>query len=118
MFNYHKVSSYFDCELCNKLLVDPIVLPCGNCICKSHLNELLNNISKKESTFICCMCRDEHHIPKNGFMIQKNLQDLLNLEFNALKLSPEFDECMKEIENARNNMAKVELLEQNTENYI
>ena len=71
MFNYHKVSSYFDCDLCNKLLVDPIHLLCGNWICKSHLNELLNNMSKKESTFICCMCQDEHHIPNNGFMIEK-----------------------------------------------
>jgi len=51
-------------------------------------------------------------------MIQKNIQNLLNFELNAFKLSPVFEECKEEIEDARNNMVKVELLEKNAENYI
>jgi hypothetical protein len=82
MFKVNKVKASFDCYLCNKLLVDPIVLLCGNCICKTHLNELLTNISRDKSTFICCICKDEHQIPKNGFMIQKKIQNLINLELN------------------------------------
>ncbi len=35
-----------------------------------------------------------------------------------MKLSPVFEECKEEIEDARNNMIKVELLEKNAENYI
>jgi len=35
-----------------------------------------------------------------------------------LFLSPVFHECTKEIEDAKDNMFKVELLEQNAENYI
>jgi len=118
MFKVDKVKASFDCDLCNKLLVDPIVLPCGNCICKPHLNELLNNISKENNTFKCCICQDEHHIPKNGFMIHQKLLNLLNLELNALKLSPVFEECKEEIEDARDNMVKVETLEKNAINYI
>jgi len=39
MFKIDKIKVSFDCDLCKKLLVDPIVLPCGNCIC-SNLNLL------------------------------------------------------------------------------
>ena len=39
-------------------------------------------------------------------------------ELNTLKLSPVFHECTKEIEEAKEKMVKVELLEQNAENYI
>ena len=39
-------------------------------------------------------------------------------ELNTLKLSPVFHECTKEIEEAKEKMVEVELLEQNAENYI
>ena len=118
MFNYHKVSSYFDCDLCNKLLVDPIVLPCGNCICKPHLNELLTNITKEKNTFICCICQDEHQIPKNGFMIHQKLQNLIKLELNLLEPSPLYEECKKEIEGAKEKVVKIEQLKKDPESYL
>ena len=77
MFKIDQLKSSVACDLCNKLLVDPILIPCGNSICKTHLNELINNMPKEKNTFICCICQDGHQIPKNGFMIQKKLQNLI-----------------------------------------
>ena len=51
-------------------------------------------------------------------MVNNRLQKLLSLELNAVKLSPVFDECMKEIEDAKENVVKIEFLEKNAENYI
>jgi len=93
-------------------------MPCGYFICEAHLNEVLLNISKEKNTFICGICQEEHLIQKNGFIINKRLQKLSKFKLNALKSIPVFDECSKEIENAKEKMAKVELLEQNAENYI
>ena len=118
MFKIDKVKSSFDCDLCNKLLVDPVVMPCGNSICKAHLNEVLTNISAEKNTFICFICQEEHYIPKNGFTIHKKLQNLLSLELNALEPSPLYEECKKKIENAKEKVVKIELLEKNPENYL
>ena len=118
MFKVDQLKSSSDCDRCNSPLVDPIVIPCGYFTCKAHLDELLTKISKEKNTFICGICQEMHHIPKNGFMIHKRLQNLIKLELNSMKLSPVFEECKKEIEDARNNMVKVELLEKNAENYI
>ena len=118
MFKVDQLKSISDCDRCNNLLVDPIVMPCSNVICKKHLNEILNNISNEKNTFICGICLEEHQIPKNGFIVNNRLHKLTKFELNTLKLSPVFHECTKEIEDAKDNMFKVELLEQNAENYI
>jgi hypothetical protein len=118
MFKVNQLKSSSDCDRCNNFLVDPIVMPCGYIICKNHLNELLTNKSIEKNTFICGICQEEHLIPKNGLIVNNRLQKLFKLELNTLKLSPVFDECTKEIEDARDNMVKVELLEKNAENYI
>ena len=64
------------------------------------------------------MYNEEHALPKNGFMVNHRLQSLLELGIDAFKASPIFDECKKEIEDARKNMREVELLETNSESYI
>jgi hypothetical protein len=118
MYKVNEVKASFDCDLCNKLLVDPVVMACGNFICKAHLDKLLTNASNEKSILICGICQEEHLIPKKGFMVNNRLQKLLRLELNALKVSPVFDECIKEIEEAKENVVKIGLLEKNAENYI
>ena len=118
MYKINEVKATLDCDLCNKLLVDPVVMPCDSTICKTHLDKLITNGSNEKSTFICEICQEEHLIPKKGFMVNKRLQKQLRLELNALKVSPVFDECMKEIEDAKENVVKIGLLEKNAENYI
>jgi DNA repair ATPase RecN len=64
------------------------------------------------------ICQEEHVIPKNGFVVNDRLQELLDVELNKLAPSPMFEECMKEIEDAKENVVKIGLLEKNAENYI
>jgi hypothetical protein len=120
MFRVDKVKSSFNCHLCNKLLVDPVVMPCDNFICITHLDNVIDNTAKsKKDTFVCELCQEEHPIPKNGFVVSKRLQDLLQLELNTLKFDcPIFDQCKKEIEEAKQKMNQIELLENNSETFI
>jgi len=118
MYKIEIVKSFLDCEQCNKLLVDPVVIACGKFICKIHLDKLLTHEFKKKNTFICGICQEEHFIPKNGFVVHNRLQNLLDVELNKLASSPMFEECRKEIENAKENMIEIGLLEKNAENYI
>ncbi len=118
MYKIEKVKSFLDCQLCNKLLVDPVVMACGKFICKIHLERLLTHESKEKNTFICEICQEEHFIPKKGFVVSDRLQGLLDVELNKLAPSPMFEECRKEIEKAKENVNEIGLLEKNGENYI
>jgi len=118
MYKVNEVKATLDCDLCNRLLDDPVVMPCDSTICKTHLDKLITNGSNEKSTFICEICQEDHLIPKKGFMVNNRLQKQLRLELNALKVSPVFDGCMKEIEDAKEKVVKIEFLEKNAENYI
>jgi hypothetical protein len=116
MYKVEKLKSFLDCEQCKKLLVDPVFMACGKFICKLHLDKLLTH--KEKNTFICEICQGEHFIPKDGFVVPNRLQDLLDIELNKFAPSPMFEECRKEIENAKESLVEIGLLEKNAENYI
>ena len=118
MFDVDQIKHVFDCDLCHQILVDPISIPCGNNFCKSHLDTLLINVSKDKSFFSCEICKEEHFIPKSGFLVNKRMQSGLEIQFNTLKLTPVFDECKQEIKKANENLEKVKTLEKNSESFI
>ena len=118
MYKVEKIKNFFDCDLCHKVLVDPISTPCGNNVCKGHLDNLLKNVSKEKSFFRCEICQEEHFIPKSGFKANKRLQNGLEIQFNTLKLTPIFDQCKEAIKKGHEKVAKIEMLERNSECYI
>ena len=118
MFKVDKLKSSLNCDGCHKLLVDPVVMPCDNIICKAHLDKLLRELPNEKNTFTCVICLEEHLIPNNGFVISSRLQDLLGLELNQFEPSPMFEECKNELRDARKTMLNIEHLESNAESYI
>ena len=121
MLKVDQIKNFFDCDECNKLLVDPIVLACGSVVCKSHTAFLENKCNEK--VFNCGLCNDTHSIPENGFVVNKRIQNLLTIELNALKVlnkvkSPVFNDCKNEIKKAEEQIATIEPLEKNSELYI
>ena len=119
MYKINKVKAFFDCDLCKKLLVDPVVMPCDSTICKTHLDKFITNAPNEKSTLICLVCQEEHIIPKKGFIVNNRLQKLLTLELNALKFDCQiYNGCTKEIEDAKEKVVKIRLLEKNAESYI
>jgi len=119
MYKIDEVKNSFDCDLCKKILADPVVMPCGSFICKIHINRMINNSCDQKDILICEICQEEHHIPKNGFVVNNRLKKLLKLELKSLKFDcPVFDDCKKGLEKAKENMLKVEELEKNGEMFI
>ena len=83
MFKIEIIKNFFECDLCHQVLVDPITIPCGNSVCKGHLDNLLMNVSKEKSFYQCEICQEEHFIPKSGFKVNKRLQNALQNQFNT-----------------------------------
>lgn len=122
MFKVEKIKTFLDCDQCSNLLVEPITLACGFSVCKKHIDKLIKEPSTNPNQlfnfFKCELCNEDHFIPPNGFVINKRMQSGLEIEFNTLKLNPIYDECKKEIEQAKENIINIDSLESSAECYI
>lgn len=74
-------------------------------------NQQTNNMFK------CQVCSEEHRVPKEGFVVNKRIQQVVDIKFNALKLNPVYDECKKEIEKAEEKLAEFRGLKKNSQGY-
>ena len=114
MYKTDQVETLFNCEICLKTVVSPVTLPCGNNVCQSHLQMHLG-----KEQFRCQLCGDEHHVPKKGFQINKNIQRGLEMELHkAFGSNPAFEECKSHIENAAKVIRQLEVLRDSPEGYI
>lgn len=97
------ISSIFDCNVCNNLLVHPVTVPCGTNLCKRHLESLVAKLPKEATSYKCEMCQDEHQIPTQGFNVNMQLESVLELELSSI-----FCKFTRKINETQDNMAKVE----------
>jgi hypothetical protein len=80
----HKINQakiLFNCNLCHKVLVEPITFQCGNTVCQSHVVNLLYLANSK---FKCVICHENHAVPENGFKVNKVIQDALDFRMTTI----------------------------------
>jgi hypothetical protein len=63
MYRIEKLAKLFMCKICQAEISKPIILPCGQSICKKHLDTLFNGVDK----FECSLCLNEHFKQEPGF---------------------------------------------------
>lgn len=97
------ISSIFDCNLCNNLLVQPVTVPCGTNLCKRHLENLVAKSPKEATSYKCEICKDEHQIPAQGFNVNMQLASVLELKLSSILYN-----FSRKINETQDNMAKVE----------
>lgn len=98
-------------DQCNKLIVEPVFTACGYSVCNSHVSQLKN-------TFKCELCHVEHEVPKQGFVVNRKVQDALDIQLNTLELTPIYEECKQAIEESQKNVVEIESMGKDSENYI
>ncbi len=52
MYKFDKLQFFLDPDLCNKLLIDPSVIPSENFVCKTHLDKLTDSSDYKAPLFL------------------------------------------------------------------
>ena len=110
---FKKVKRTLNCFLCNTPLINPVVMSCGKSICKKHLKELITNGSNFKNNLLSIIIQNELSFQKDG-----QSKTALDLELNQLEQSRVFNECKQEIDIAKENVVKIEVLENNSEIYI
>ncbi len=111
MFQFEKLNDLFNCKLCKNVLVDPILLPCGETVCKAHTDEL----SKGK----CMSCYGAHIVPKEGFLENRIVKHQLDFEINNINLNfSQFNDYYKIIQDLKKNLKEIELIRKDPEDYI
>jgi hypothetical protein len=69
------INDIYTCDYseCGLYLKEPISLPCGKSICKSHTN------SNNNDTFKCISCEKTHKIEEDGFQVNTKLLKLIEM---------------------------------------
>jgi hypothetical protein len=63
------------CSNCAKILKDPIVLPCDDCICREHLTE---KEVLKQNKIKCVKCQQEFKVKNSDFKSNKLVKQMLD----------------------------------------
>ena len=92
MYKLDQIKNMFNCKICSKLLVDPVTLPCGDSVCKLHLKDYIGKMK-----YECQCCKQEHSVHKEGFVINKFIQDQLKMQLNSIYINSIYEECRNKI---------------------
>ena len=103
---FHKL---FTCKACFLILEAPVVLPCGEIICKKDVEELFPGS--------CFHCSQKHAIPDEGFPSEKRLEKMLQLKVYNLNLGLDFKSIQQEIESISSYLDELELLQSDPDFY-
>ena len=91
-----KLKSNLTCSYCSKIYKDPVELPCGDLICKEHLND--NEVVQKNK-IKCQECKQEFEVKGIEFnlskAIQKQIDNKLYLNDDEIALKQKIEESIK-----------------------
>ena len=73
-----QIEEILKCHQCNNISQNPKFLPCGESMCGSCIQELLNSLTNSQKEFECPLCQTSHVIPiDRQFPENKSLMKLL-----------------------------------------
>jgi hypothetical protein len=90
-----KIETILICNVCDRKMVDPRLLPCGKSVCNRCVDFLTDAEKKKIKCKYCCK---EHEIPDGGFYINQLAQEMLKCEAKAVFRSNHTEEFKKLLE--------------------
>jgi hypothetical protein len=105
------VQNKLACSHCVKILQSPITLPCGETICKHHVNEL-------EKKYHCDSCGENHPIPKKGFQVNKIVEDMLQSKISSLHFGEEYQSAADALNSLEDLLKNCHLLRQDLNSEI
>ncbi len=95
--------SFFNCQKCQKVIHEPVCLPCGETVCRSHSEDIC---SRK-----CPFCLKTHQPPEGGFPPNLIVQ-------NMLMNKRSFVESKKLLEDLNMQFIEIETFRNDPEYYI
>lgn len=107
------------CPFCKTRFKQPIILPCGESICKQDIVNLYCKFGYMSVRFIkCCFCNDLHQEPESSFPFDRKLIKLLELNIDTLDLGQTHKVATIECEKLKNKIEQLSTLTKNGEIFL
>lgn len=107
------INESIQCGQCRQLLHSPVVLPCGNSICREHVTTCV------EPSLYCLSCQSDHEIPEAGFCPNRALEQIISTRIRNFKYPEDY---VKSIESCNVSLMVLkqmkDKLDLSAENYI
>jgi WD40 repeat protein len=94
-------------ENCNKYYEEPVILNCGKLICKAHVIDLLQANNIENEKFYCKMCKNQHEINKENFIIHQDLFEFLKDDSHLSDKQKEIKILFGQFEITVNNLNRI-----------
>lgn len=120
--NVEHITDLFKCKFCKKCYENPIVLPCGDKICKNDLNQIYSQITLDDNDDIphlrCPSCNESITVPKNGFPIDREMKKLIDIGLDKLSFGEVFDRSKESVHNLAKKIERLETLNSNPKEFV
>ena len=101
----------FSCQKCQKLIHEPVSLPCGETVCRSHSEDICSGK--------CPFCPGTHQLPEAGFTPNLMVQKMLISKLHKLNINfDKFDESKKLVEDLNKQFRAIETFRNDPEYFI
>jgi chromosome segregation ATPase len=97
------IKEELSCKYCHEIFINPMTLPCGDSICKHHIEELTS--SNSSNKFICPLCNEESSV--QSLRVNKFMQSMLEIGLHEFKINPLLDTLLKNLKNEAKNLETV-----------
>lgn len=112
-----QINSVFHCNYCKQLFQNPVILPCGEVICRHDLNELTTKTSNGKF-IICFFCKKTHQRPKEDFPADRRIVRLMELEVDKLNFGETFEYGKTLLKELEETIEEFESINNNPSNYV
>jgi hypothetical protein len=102
------------CMVCKKILDRPVILPCGESICQSHVNK--KTVENKQ--FSCVICESTHDIPANGFVPNRSLEKIMQTKIDKFDFGTEYQNASTICKRLAHILDEIELVRTDPCRYI
>lgn len=112
-----KLSSLFKCHLCQNIFDSAITLPCGQTICKKHVQELQTEVEDK-NVIVCELCHDNHQIPMHGFQENVIVNELLRSELPKVNFGIVYAQALEKCHRMKSLIEEFEHIDKDKQSII
>ena len=99
------ISSNVDCKM---RYDEPRILPCGDSVCNSCIQIILNSINKSNDTYQCLLCKQSHVKSVSLFQVNKPLKKILEESPSEVYRSEMVEELKLNLNDINSRKSKLE----------
>lgn len=106
------MKTFIQCPICEEILKEPVLLPCGHTICKIHE---IDKEEKRLEKINCPTCNCEHDVSEKGFPLNLVVQNLIKFKLNEIDLGGEHTVAVESFRDLKGLVEEIKRMRENPE---